>query len=77
MNLNFLKNFFEKENEEALNQGESLARSLTWFFIFTSGFGIFWLTIAETEEIVIVKGKLQPVGEIKKITFPTGGIAKK
>ena len=77
MNLNLLKNFFNKENEEVLNQGETLARALTWFFIFTSGFGIFWLTIAETEEIVIVKGKLQPVGEIKKITLPTGGIAKK
>ena len=77
MNLNFLKNFFDKENEEVLNQGETLARSLTWFFIFTSGFGIFWLTIAKTEEIVVVKGKLQPVGEIKKISLPAGGIAKK
>ena len=77
MKLNFLKNFFNKENEEVLNQGETLARSLTWFFICASGFGIFWLTIAKTEEVVIVKGKLQPVGEIKKITLPPGGIAKK
>ena len=53
MNLNFLKNFFNKENEEVLNQGENLARGLTWFFIFTSGFGIFWLTIAKTEEVVV------------------------
>ena len=77
MNLNLLKKIFNKENEEVLNQGETLARSLTWFFIFISGFGIFWITIAKTEEVVVVKGKLQPVGEIKKITLPTGGIAKK
>ncbi len=77
MNLNLIKKFFNNENEEVLNQSENLARSLTWFFIFASGFGIFWISIAKTEEIIIVKGKLQPVGEIKEINLPFGGIVNK
>ena len=43
----------------------------------TTGFTICWLALAKTEEIIVVKGKLEPIGDIKQIQLPIGGVIKK
>ena len=31
-----------------------------------------WLCIAQTDEVVVVVGKLQPTGKVKQVRIPTG-----
>ena len=59
-----------------LRQSNFFIRSLTWALISTSGLTISWLAFAYTEEIVIVKGKLEPIGDVKIINIPSGGVVK-
>ena len=85
-NLNYLfrnlkkkvKNTFSKLeiNNINLRQSNFFIRSLTWGLISTSGLTISWLAFAYTEEIVIVKGKLEPIGDVKIINIPSGGVVK-
>ena len=44
--------------------------------IASSGLTISWLAFAYTEEIVIVRGKLEPIGEVKEIQIPLSGVVK-
>ena len=37
---------------------------------------ITWLALAYTEEIIIVRGKLEPIGDVKIINIPSGGVVK-
>ncbi|MFM7313757.1 MAG: HlyD family secretion protein [Cyanobium sp.] len=39
-----------------------------------AGFGIGWLALAKTEEIVTVQGKLEPLGVVKEVQVPVGGV---
>ena len=63
-------------NNINLRQSNFFIRSLTWGLISTSGLTISWLAFAYTEEIVIVKGKLEPIGDVKIINIPSGGVVK-
>ena len=63
-------------NNINLQQSNFFIRSLTWGLISTSGLTIIWLAFAYTEEIVIVKGKLEPIGDVKIINIPSGGVVK-
>ena len=47
-------------------------RATTWALIGTTCLGITWLGIAETEEIVVAKGKLEPLGEVKPVQVAIG-----
>ena len=38
-------------------------------------FGVGWISIAKTDEIVTVVGKLEPRGSVQEIQMPLGGIA--
>ena len=58
-------------NEDFLNQGTVWVKSVSWALIGTTGLGIAWLVFARTEEIVIAKGKLEPIGEVKEIYLPS------
>ncbi len=49
-------------------------RATTWALIGTTCLGITWLGIAETEEIVVAKGKLEPLGEVKPVQVAMGGV---
>ena len=51
-------------------------QSITWALIGTSTFAVGWLAIAQTEEIVVAAGKLEPIGAVKDIQMPLGGIAE-
>ena len=35
-----------------------------------------WLSIAKTDEILVVQGKLEPIGKVKEIQIPVGGVAR-
>jgi len=63
-------------DEAVLKQSEVWTRSVLWGLMATTALGLGWLTFAKTDEIVTAKGKLQPIGSVKEIQMPTGGIAK-
>ena len=63
-----------KYDEFVLQQGRLWIRTVTWTLIGTTLFGIAWLAIARTEEIVVAKGQLEPVGSVQDIQMPVGGV---
>ncbi len=42
----------------------------------TGVFGIAWLAIAKTDEVVVATGKLEPLASVKDIQMPAGGVVK-
>ena len=65
-----------QQDEKVLKQDFIWAKSLTWVLIGTSISFIGWLSIAKTEEILVAQGKLEPIGKVKEIQIPVGGVAK-
>ena len=63
-----------KYDESVLQQGRFWMRTVTWTLIGTTVFGVAWLAIARTEEIVVAKGQLEPVGSVQDIQMPVGGV---
>ena len=49
-------------------------RSVIWTMIGSATFGLVWLGFAKTEEVVVVTGKLVPIGDVKEIQLPIGGV---
>ena len=71
------KNVVEKDHDEnILKQDLIWAKSLTWVLIGTTLSFIGWLSIAKTDEILVVQGKLEPIGKVKEIQIPVGGVAR-
>ena len=71
---------FSKKNaayEGLLQQDRFWINSVTWTIIGTTLFGIGWLSIAKTDEIIVVQGKIVPIGEVTDIKMPMGGIVKR
>ncbi|MCP9824133.1 HlyD family efflux transporter periplasmic adaptor subunit [Synechococcus sp. EJ6-Ellesmere] len=64
----------ESENASVLRQSTFWAGAISWGLIATAGFGITWLAIAKTEEVVVAPGKLVPIGEVKEVRMPVGGV---
>ena len=62
--------------DTVLRQSSLWVRAITWGLIGTTGFGVSWLALAKTEEIVVASGKLEPIGSVKTIQMPLGGIAE-
>ena len=62
--------------EPVLRQSRFWMKSVTWTLIGTTVLGIGWLAIARTEEVVIATGKLEPVGNVKDVRIPPGGIVE-
>jgi hemolysin D len=62
-------------DESVLQQPRYWMRAITWGLIGTTTFGVGWLCLAKTEEIVVATGKLDPLGAVKEIQMPVGGIA--
>ena len=64
---------FSKKNaayEGLLQQDRFWINSVTWTIIGTTLFGIGWLSIAKTDEIIVVQGKIVPIGEVTDIKMP-------
>ena len=63
-------------NQEVLEQSTFWIKSVTWALIGATSFGIGWLAIAKTEEVIVAKGKLEPFGEVKKMQLPPSSVVK-
>lgn len=63
-------------DETVLQQSRFWMKTVTWSLIGTTTFAISWLALARTEEIVVALGKLEPVGNVKEIQIPVGGVAQ-
>ena len=63
-------------NQEVLEQSTFWIKSVTWALIGATSFGIGWLVIAKTEEVIVAKGKLEPFGEVKKMQLPPSSVVK-
>lgn len=66
-----------EHDEAVLRQSTVWMRSITWALIGTTAFGVGWLALAQTEEIVQAGGKLEPIGSVKDIQMPMGGVARR
>ena len=60
-----------------LKQPHYWARAITWTLMSITVFGVGWLAIAKTDEIVSVSGKLEPLGVVKDVQVPVGGVVDK
>ena len=49
-------------------------RSVLWTMIGSTVFGVTWLAVAKTEEVVVVSGKLVPIGDVQEVQLPIGGV---
>lgn len=61
-------------DDVVLQQSRFWARSITWTLMGVTLFGLGWLAFAQTEEIVTAPGKLEPIGAVKDIQMPVGGV---
>jgi HlyD family secretion protein len=52
-------------------------RAITVGLSFTALFGLGWLSFAQTEEIVVAQGKLEPKGRVVDVQAPVGGVISK
>jgi HlyD family secretion protein len=57
-----------------LQQSRFLARTIVWILLGTTGAAIAWLALAKTDEVVVAPGKLEPVGDVKTVQMPVGGV---
>jgi len=63
-------------NSELLKPSKSWLQAVIWTLIGTAGFAIGWLALAKTDEVVVATGKLEPLGSVKPIQMPMGGVVE-
>jgi hemolysin D len=64
----------EPQQLEVVQQSPVWLRATIWTLLATAGFSVAWLALAQTEEIVVANGKLEPIGDVKEIQVPVGGV---
>jgi len=57
-----------------INSDQKLLKIASSLIVLTSLIGIGWLAIAKTDEIIIVPGKIIPIGKVKEIKMPMSGV---
>lgn len=62
--------------EPGLKQSGRWIRSVTWGLIGATGLSVAWLALARTEEIAVVSGKLEPIGQVQEVRIPLGGVTE-
>ena len=60
--------------EIGLQQSRLLVRMVIWVLLGTTGAALAWLALAKTDEVVVAPGKLEPVGDVKTVQMPVGGV---
>jgi len=60
--------------ELGLQQSRFLVRTIIWTLMGAAGASLAWLAIAKTDEVVIAPGKLEPIGNVKTVQMPAGGV---
>jgi len=63
-------------NSELMKPSKSWLQAVIWTLVGTAGFAIGWLAIAKTDEVVVATGKLEPLGSVKPIQMPMGGVVE-
>jgi HlyD family secretion protein len=72
---NAIERRVETNREElGLQQSRFLVRTIIWVLLGTTGAAIAWLAFAKTDEVVVAPGKLEPVGDVKTVQMPVGGV---
>ncbi|MCX5945029.1 MAG: HlyD family efflux transporter periplasmic adaptor subunit [Cyanobacteria bacterium] len=72
---NALERRVKSSHEEmVLQQSNFLAKTITWALIATTGSALAWLAFAKTDEVLLATGKLQPIGDVKIVQMPVGGV---
>ena len=72
-----VNNIFEGENNlVVLRESRFWFNAISWALISTAGFGIAWISIAKTEEIVIATGKLEPKEGVIEVQMPFEGVTR-
>ena len=64
------------DQDPVLQQSGFWMKAVTWSLIGTTAIGISWLAIARTEEVVVATGKLDPIGNVKNVRIPPGGVVE-
>ena len=64
------------ETSELLRPSNSWLQATIWTLLGTAGFAIAWLAVAKTDEVVVAPGKLEPLGSVKDVQMPMGGVVK-
>ena len=64
------------ETSELLRPSRSWLQAVIWTMLATAGFAVAWLAIAKTDEVVVAPGKLEPLGSVKDIQMPLGGVVE-
>ncbi len=59
-----------------LKQSQYWASAITWVLIGGTAFGVGWISVAKTDEVVISIGKLEPKGGVYDVQMPIEGVAK-
>ena len=67
---------FESEGEISKQSPIWMQSTLVGLMV-SASFGVVWLSIAKTEEIVTVTGKLEPQGSVQEIQMPLGVLHQK
>ena len=60
-----------------INSDQRLLKIASSIIVLTSFIGIGWLAIAKTDEIIIVPGKIIPIGKVKEIKMPCQVLLRK
>tara|TARA_B100000214_G_scaffold375447_1_gene361836 strand:+ start:1712 stop:2833 length:1122 start_codon:yes stop_codon:yes gene_type:complete len=68
------KKIDNRKEETLLKQSTYWAKSLTWTMIGGSALGVAWLSLAKTEEIIVVQGRLEPIKRVVDVQIPIGGV---
>ena len=63
-------------NQVFLQQSQFWAKAITWVLMGSTAFAIGWVAIAETDEVVIASGKLEPIGGVVDVQMPLEGVAR-
>jgi hemolysin D len=72
---NALERRVQTNREElGLQQSRFLVRTIIWVLLATTGAAVAWLALAKTDEVVVAPGKLEPVGDVKTVQMPVGGV---
>ena len=62
--------------ELGIQPSKSLAKTITWTLLGTSVGAFSFLALAKTDEVVVAKGLLHPIGDVKVVQIPMGGVLK-
>ncbi len=60
--------------EVSLKTSTKWAKIISWSLVGGTSFGICWLALAKTEEIIIATGKLEPIDGVIEVKIPLRGV---